>query len=516
MLSSEPFKKRRWLPCAIGPHGTLDSGARALVVAGLAGVSFFAMAMLAWPFSVDDAFIALRYATRLAGGNGYTFSDGPPTDGVTGPLWLLPLWVCARAGLTGLAPAKLLGALAMALSVARVVGRVRMQVFGKWAAALTLAMCATSIPLAIWAVAGLETGLATLCATELGLAVTRRTQRAGWGRALHVGLLAGLCGFLRPELSFWVLVWLACFSRAEPRRVAWVAWMTAGVLTLGLVGFRLAMFGHVLPMTAAAKPADVMHGLRYVGGALLRPDVSLVLVLCSLGCLKRKRRAARLAYTQRKLGTVEVTLLASAAHVLAVVLAGGDWMPGLRLFAPMLPLFFGAYARCTFELFCARRRLATLALCALLSLRLFGFVPELLRAREMGPLQARAREFYAAALRDVHGPVVALDIGLLGDVYAGPIVDLGGLTEPHMAYARGAHLDKHVESTWLEAQRPELIVLHSSAPPRVDSSGYIRWFQGYPVERRVLAMPWILQGYAVFRVERFSENYYYVMLTRRP
>src|SRR4051795_5751483 len=80
---------------------------------------------LAWPFTVDDAFIAAHYARRLAGGLGYTFRPGPATDGVTGPLWLAPLVACARLGLDAATSAKCLGAAATLLSVWAVVRSAR-------------------------------------------------------------------------------------------------------------------------------------------------------------------------------------------------------------------------------------------------------------------------------------------------------------------------------------------------------------------------------------------------------
>src|SRR5690606_27661129 len=56
------------------------------------------------------------------------------------------------------------------------------------------------------------------------------------------------------------------------------------------------------------------------------------------------------------------------AHVAALVLAGGDWMPGFRLFAPVLPLYaFLASGPIARRLDRRRlRALALLAACALI------------------------------------------------------------------------------------------------------------------------------------------------------
>ncbi|MBZ0115678.1 MAG: hypothetical protein K8H88_01695, partial [Sandaracinaceae bacterium] len=58
----------------------------AYTCAALAALGVVIVAALAWPFTIDDAFVTARYAERLARGQGYTMNDGPPTDGVTGPL----------------------------------------------------------------------------------------------------------------------------------------------------------------------------------------------------------------------------------------------------------------------------------------------------------------------------------------------------------------------------------------------------------------------------------------------
>ena len=110
------------------------------------------------------------------------------------------------------------------------------------------------------------------------------------------------------------------------------------------------------------------------------------------------------------------------------------------------------------------------------------------------------------------GPVVALDVGALAYWSGAEVVDLGGLTEPRIAYAPGGHLDKRVDSAWLEQLKPARIVLHSRVPPKLDEQGRVRWFAGYPVEQRVLAMLWVLKGYRVERVIEHASNYFYVVL----
>ncbi|HVZ36591.1 MAG TPA: hypothetical protein VG963_29375, partial [Polyangiaceae bacterium] len=103
VLSLLAFKKGTLPAWFVGARDSSDAdtpatvlGWRAMSVSRHAPAIFavFALASLmaaAWPFTIDDAFIVGRYADRLARGRGYTYEDGIVSDGVSGPLWLLPL-----------------------------------------------------------------------------------------------------------------------------------------------------------------------------------------------------------------------------------------------------------------------------------------------------------------------------------------------------------------------------------------------------------------------------------------
>ena len=77
----------------------------------LGGLAALAPALALWGYTVDDALISVRYAHRLALGQGWRFNvGGPATDGVTPLAWPLLLTPVARAApLVVLGRAKLLG-----------------------------------------------------------------------------------------------------------------------------------------------------------------------------------------------------------------------------------------------------------------------------------------------------------------------------------------------------------------------------------------------------------------------
>lgn len=427
---------------------------------------------LAWAYTVDDAFLVARYARRLAAGDGWTFVDGPATDGVTGPAWVLPGVVAALVGAPVWLGQKVAGAICALAALAWVVRRSR-------APMAVTAVLLSQASFVAWAVAGLETGAATLAVT---IAAMSRSEHA---RGAAVAALA----WLRPELAAFALVSLV----ARPSRVAW-GWALLGASSV--LGFRLLTFGDVVPLAFHAKSGTMADGLSYVGlGVLFTTGIGGVW----------------LAARSRPRG-VRVALI---AHVLAVAIAGGDWMPGWRLLVPVMPL----YAWLVAEGFAvertasrARSRWGWAALCAatvtpavVLSAQVGGW-------REAGLARAQSAAFArrVGALRSV----ALVDVGWLVWESDVDVVDLGGLTDPTIARARGGHLGKQVDVAYLSARDPEVILLHSEAPPEVDDDRDLVRLAGFPVERAVAAHPWTREHYDVREVIPYREGYWYVWLAR--
>lgn len=451
-----------------------------------------------WPFTVDDAFIAARYAVRLAQGAGYTFVDGPATDGVTGPLWLLPLTLTVLLGGDPIVAAKLLGALCSVVASHAVIVRVASRARGGEGAWFSAALLGSALPFLAWATAGLESALAGLCATWLALAVTARPTP----RPRAAGLAFAAIAWLRPELVPFGAVLLGLLGLRARTALA-RALVPALLGVAALVVFRLWMFGDVLPLSAHAKPPLAGHGFAYLMAVLARPRALLIAGLLALSL----RRGGRDAWWLT--GALSV-------HGLALVLSGGDWMPGFRLIAPVVPtlaLTLGfAVPRAAL-----RARFRTLLLVSLaLAFGLAELAVTLPTLREAGLRRAARLSPLVHAVCTAPGPVVLVDVGALGLACVDQaLIDLGGLTDPHIAHARGGHLSKQVDGAWLRAQRPALIVLHSRERPRVDAAGHLRWFAGYPVERRLLGLAWVRADFAATEIHEYAPDYFYVLLRRR-
>jgi arabinofuranosyltransferase len=471
----------------------------ALAVLGMLGVG-----ALAWPFTVDDAFVTARYAARLAAGRGLTFVDGPPSDGATGPLWLLPGVLAASVGASAVDAQKVLGLCMMVMAVALVVRRAARRAGGARAAPLVAAFCVAGPTLGVWGGAGLETGAATLALTGALLAATSRPRP----RALTAGLCVGALAWLRPEAcAAGCVALLAVFVRGDRRATA-TALGLAGALGLGVLAYRLALFGHALPLALAAKPGELAWGLRYaaLGALVTTGGAGLGLAAFAGG---RARAGERWL------------LAAVVVHLCAVALAGGDWMPGFRLLAPILPiaaLLAGMRAArgFTFARTLAGKGALALAVVVALAVPALDLAAQLPAVRAAGEARERVGRPLARYLAAHARRVALVDVGFLAWVGGFDVVDLGGITDEGIARLPGPHLGKRIDEAWLLARAPDALVLHATVPPEIDADGALRTLAGYPVERRVAAMPGIRARFRVARVVDYAPGYVYVVLLPRP
>jgi hypothetical protein len=430
--------------------------------AAIGVVAAVAPAFWMWGFTVDDALIPVRYARHVALGLGWRFNaHGPSTDGVTPLPWPLLLTPVAHAGaMEVLGRAKALGlalwiVAAAALGVA--VGRVPAPWWGRAAALATVAI---SVPIAAYAVSGMETALATAFVTG-SVVLVRRPLWAAFG--------AGLAASLRPEMGAWACVFAlgaAFAARLPPRRlVAATALAVAPFLACAVV--RTIVWGRPAPLAILAKPSDVDHGLAYAGAAC-------VVTLTPLLAL------APIAMRRSRIGLAIVA--AAIAHAMAIIAVGGDWMPYARLMVPVAPTL--AYAGVL-----ASERAHPWATGARSILAIACGIALIARGGTGGRRVGADRLALVESARPVlarMGRVAALDIGWVGAASEADIVDLAGLTDPQIAALPGGHTSKRVDAMFLLSRQPDALLLYASAPP--PEMDLARWSEApYPhvVEARL-------------------------------
>jgi hypothetical protein len=397
-------------------------------------------ALWMWGFTVDDALIAVRFARHVAEGLGWRFNvHGPSTDGVTPLLWPLVLAPMAHGdALTVLSRSKVFG-LALWAATGGCLGRAIgcAPGAGPWSRAGVLVALALSLPVAAHSVSGMETALTTALATAAAL-MPRRPRAAA--------LVAGLAASLRPEMAPWACVLAAGFALAA-----------GGGVERVLVGVGLAMapfamcatvrtvaWGRAAPLAVMAKPSDLAHGLAYAGAACV---VTLVpLLVMAPFALRREARALAI-------------VLAAVAHVGAIVVVGGDWMPYARLMVPVVPSLAYAAALASAH----AHRVATIAR----SLAVVGLGVALIArggalGRRVGADRATLIAEAGPVLADAHC-VAALDVGWVSAATDADIVDLAGLTDPTIAALPGGHTSKRVDAMFLLSRRPDAVLLYAPA-----------------------------------------------------
>jgi putative transcriptional regulator len=459
-----------------------------------------ATGIAAWPYTVDDAYVVARYGVRIAEGRGYTMNEGAPTDGVTGPLWLAAPIAARFVGIADpIGVSKGIGLLCMALSVALLGARLREPWYGRMTAWYFAAQVAVQSTLGVWAVAGLETGAAALAFTVSFLAAVASARP----RAITAGLGTASLFWLRPEMAFASLVVLFGLA-ARHRRSGWIAASIASTGALGVAGFRYAMFGSVLPLAVYAKPGSLAHGLEYAGLA----------VLVTTGVI-----GGWLAWMGARAGGIPERCAGWAviAHLVAVILAGGDWMPGFRLIAPILPLYVMlaacGVARVGSRGSSVRRAIGVLMLAGMVP-GLNGWV-QIPRIRDAGRTREVVGGELARWLSKRANTVALVDIGYLAYASGVEVVDLGGITDPIVGHSPGGHLGKRIDVGDVAIRSPDAVLIHSDRPPLTNTEGTLVEPVGFDVERRLVASSWMQDEFRVARVVRYSPRYYYVVFLRR-
>lgn len=469
-----------------------------LYLLGAGGI--WVVGFCAWPYTVDDAYIIARYALRISRGEGYTWNPGEASDGVTGPAWLLPGLLAAWAGRDPVFAAKLCGLGCAALSALCCVRELLARARGTRSAAFLVPLLIFQPSLGGLGSSGLETGAATLFMCLACEAALHRPRP----RTVILGVSAGTLAWLRPELAPVVLASLIGVSvRTGVGRSLW-AWSLACAGGASVCALRLWLHGSIVPLAWSAKAGGLGDGLDYSARAL--PIMTGVLGLglaaagASLGQRRDRARAALLAL-----------------HTFAVILAGGDWMPGFRLFVPLYPqyaLLAAVGAERLLRRSSARRWLAGAGLlfaCGVPLLDLCLRVPEW---RAAGHSRDTVGVAIASQLRREFKRVALVDIGFLGYESGVEVVDLGGLTNAEVAAMPGGHLDKHISAAWLRARAPDALILHSATPPLAASDGRLVSLRGYPVEMRIARSPWVTHAFRLVQSYRYAPGYHYAVLRR--
>lgn len=501
-------------------HGARTPGWVIWIALAVAMVPILDACMLAreMPAQVDDAYISYRYAENLVQGQGLVWNPGERVEGFTNPLWTL--MIAGGLGLGFEAPRLgyafgMVSGLALLLGTA-LLARRYLELESRWLAPFAPAILAAFGGFTFWSTAGMETSFHA--ALAMGALLAASHGRRGW----MVGLLVALV-WTRMDGALLAAVLLAndARHRRRPLDLGWPSLVFGLGIAFGLA-LRLAYYGTWLPNTYFAKVGGtpIWYGAAYLGeflasGAVLllpaaafavwrvpsvRPAVVWIalhtLYVVRVGgdafafsrfllCVLAPLCAVAVAGLGRSLASRPFVAWALAPTLaLAAIYAVFDRIPLGALVLGVPPWLAWEWARLRPDGDVAARRvsigapIAGLALWLLLS----GGPSGLLEARNEAHRNRRLAEEWRFAdrmqalqrrraeklLAGTPPSLVATGaIGSLGFYTRLPVLDILGLTDPHIANAvvtdteRGVAMPGHARSDadYVLGRHPDLLVI---------------------------------------------------------
>jgi len=453
------------------PRRPLGPALPALAIAAILVAQIVAM----WPFTVDDAYITLRYAREWAAGFGPVYQPGGvPAEGYSTFLWMTLLVLPHLLHLDAVVVAKLLGVVATfallglsALWATRLarhdVSAVRHEASPRAGGAVAALALACLPATAVHAVSGMETALFALLLSGFlvlcGEVAGRNTRRLKWLAPCALAL-----GLTRPEGNLAALLALAVTLRLMPRtsRPRLLRWLAGAYLLPGVLYFvwRWNFYGTALPLPFYLKleGQDGLPGMARVAGfaGLFALHVGALVALALI-------RPPRPLWPALAAAAGLLVFFLFPAHIM------GYHARYLFPVAPILCVLAGLGAT-RFERV-VRSRAALAPRARPLAIGLAGLLAlSLLSGAARTVLD---RRFYADGLRHAHlalglrlamlptGTLAIADAGLVPYVSKWRTIDLLGLNDRHLALAHGP------DPGYVLSQQPDVVVIASAEPDRI-------------------------------------------------
>ncbi|HLA69465.1 MAG TPA: hypothetical protein VJN65_07160 [Bacteroidota bacterium] len=439
-------------------------------------ILFYGTVALHFDYTPDDTYIYLKYAKSLAEGSGFSFNEGEPSSGITGPLWVFMIAAGTAGGLDPYVVAKTLDLLFASLSIFLVYALAHGIVRDRILAFVAACMMAFDSWMLRWAGSGMETSLGVL----LTLLVFWYVYRAEYVLA---SLVSGFLTLVRPEgaLLFALVQVDYGFLKRDPAAIRRMALRSILVYSLVLapwVVYAASTFGTPLPNTLEAKSISSFSvgSVLFVGGSeakILLSTQSAALMALILGLVAAFRRM------NWKILRLEIFPLFWVLALLLFYLSANIQVVS-RYLLPATPIvcIFGIWGVKKIQEFWKLSWRWTSGLIAAMFLftaiqnaAVYGstVVPHMRGFTEgmngcLKPIAYWLRENSSPEAR-----VLTPDIGLLGYVSGRRLFDTAGLVTPEMKKAfSGVSYDEGMKARKYESVlRPDFIVDRSEQPERL-------------------------------------------------
>lgn len=237
---------------------------------------FFAQLYLAFPFTIDDAYISLQYAKHLSQGIGLVWSPGElPLEGYSNFLTVVITAFFFKLHLPALLSLKLLSIATLALTC------LALYQISRFFLPKDLAVLPSVLMLfyrgeILWTVSGLETTVYQCWVVLTVFSLLKGGARGGKRYFIMAGILQALAGLTRPEGPALFLLFGACLCICYQRNATpfnlkkgllfYV--LSFGVLYLPYFAWRVLYFGKLFPNPIYCKAVNTGQ-LAYTDGVYL-------------------------------------------------------------------------------------------------------------------------------------------------------------------------------------------------------------------------------------------------------
>lgn len=292
-------------------------------------------------FYHDDAFISLRYVQNFLDGSGLGWNPGERVEGYSNFLLVIVVAAVGRLGVDLALATKVVGVasyLALIWFAYREAGKITEGTTHSLFSFIPVIVVATSAPIVIWSLGGLETVLFTLLVTVGVLLFLRSFSDEKYPLVL-CGVVFGLATLCRPEgalfgaiaVGYGFLAHWRKYRRVDFRLIGFL--ISIATVVIPHLIFRFVYYGALVPNTWYVKGPQtfdlVRSGWEYLAGYIGSFPFLLPLIV-GLLVAAIVRRAV-----DREIGFL---ITAIAGYLGFVLVIGGDHMPAFRMIVPIIPI----------------------------------------------------------------------------------------------------------------------------------------------------------------------------------
>jgi arabinofuranosyltransferase len=288
------------------------------------------------PWIFDDAFIFFRYAENLNDGIGLVFNAGEKVEGYSSFLWVILMAIGDLAGIALVVFSRIMGLIFAAGCIFLTAYSYKfIDGITPGTSSIATLFLGTSGIFLPWGVSGIET---TMFAFLVLLTVLyyMSIRETGSRRDFSLfGVIAGIATLARPEggLIFAVLILdQVVRQKSRKRHVYLYSVVLFSALLVPHFIWRFAYYGYPLPNSFYAKVgfglSQIFRGCKYLVKFAI-PTLVIILPIIDPSIVYGLTKRYRFVYPM---------LITAAVYVLYIIYIGGDYMPGIRFFTPVIAI----------------------------------------------------------------------------------------------------------------------------------------------------------------------------------